>query len=217
MDSLLEDYKAYYKVRMDRYENDPLFPHSFQSEKALFEAIDSCSELSEFRDKIGNLMTENAKALVKDKASARLNHYTDLEETIRATAPRRILDSVDSAADVNAIAQISSEIEQEVSNEISADGFYDVVGSDLIPLLEELDITKNARIPSQYEPERQRTIADLENSIRERILDTKEQANQWKAGWNFDLSIIWETRHRKKIALDDSQLEKRLTELKNYL
>lgn len=217
MDSLLEDYKNYYRVRMERYENDSLFQHSYQSEKALFDAMNSCSELSEFRGKVGTLMTENAKALVRDKAIARLNHYNELEEPVRAKAPEKILASVDSAQDANEIATVVSEIEQSVSNEISVDGFYDVIGTDLIPLLEDLEVTKKAQIPGKYESERAGAVAEIEKSIKDRISDTREQASQWNPGWNFDLDVIWETRHRKKIALDDTLLEKRINELKNYL
>ncbi|MCR9171222.1 MAG: hypothetical protein NXI10_01930 [bacterium] len=217
MDSLLTDYKAYYRVRMERYEGDPNYPNSYQSEKALYEAMNSCNELSEFRDKVGNLMVENAIALVKDEESARLKYFEQHEETVRALAPKRILEKIDSAQSANDVAMISSEAEQEVSNLISIDGFYDIVRTDLIPLLEDLEVTKQAVIPSKYEQDRQRSIAEIEASIRTRVQDVHEQARHWDPNWSLDLSVIWETRHRKKIALDDAQLEKRLNQIKTYL
>ena len=96
MDTLLEDYKSYYKSRMDRYENDPLFAFSYQSEKALSQAMDSCGELIEFKTKIGDLNIKNAIALVKDQETARLAHYKALQEVIRALAPTWILEKIDS-------------------------------------------------------------------------------------------------------------------------
>ena len=217
MDSLLNDYKTYYKVRMERYEGDPNYPHSYESEKALYEAMNSCDELAEFRDKLGDLNVKNAIALVKDEESARLQHFEKHEEKVRALAPKRILEKIDTAQSPNDVAMISSEIEQEVSNLISIDGFYDVIGSDLIPLLEDLEVTKKAEIPSKYESDRQHSVSEIEASIRSRIHDVHEQAHHWDPNWKMDLNVVWETRHRKKIALEDTQLENRLNQLKMYM
>lgn len=216
MDTLLEDYKAYYKARMDRYENDPNFTHSYQSEKALFEAMNSCSELAEFKDKIGDLNIKNAIALVKDQESARLKHYHEYQEDIRALGPKWILEKIDGAADANAVVTISSELEQKASIEITLDGFIDVVYQDLIPLLETLEVTEKAEIPAKYESDRQEQVAEIRQQISERIKDTNQQAQNWNPNWSLNLELVWEHRHRKKIPLNDAVLRQRLTELKTF-
>lgn len=216
MDNLLDDYKAYYKVRMERYENDPLYLNSYQSEKALYDAMNSCSELSEFKEKIGDLNIKNAIALVKDQETARLNHFNLLEEKVRALAPGWILEKIDSASDANGVVTISSEMEQKASVAITLDGFIDFIWLDIIPLLESLEVTKKADIPAKYENDRQAEINDIENSIRQRLSDTISEARNWDPNWLLNLNLVYEHRHRKKIPLSGQILEKRLTELKSF-
>ena len=53
--SLLDEYKAYYSVKAERYADSPNYKHSDKAEKTLSEAMQSCSELSDFKEKMGNL------------------------------------------------------------------------------------------------------------------------------------------------------------------
>ncbi|NOQ72293.1 MAG: hypothetical protein GQ574_09850 [Crocinitomix sp.] len=217
MDTLLADYKLYYKARMDRYDGDPQFAYSYQSEKALLEAMDSCQELIEFKDKIGDLNIKNAIGLVKDQETARLSHYTALQENVRALAPTWILEKIDTAADANDVVTISMEMDQKASIAITVDGFMDVVWSDLIPSLESLEVMEKAEIPSQYEQNRQSQVQDIKTQIKSTIADLRNQARDWDAAWQLNLELVWEFRHRKKIPLTDEVLQKRINELKNYL
>ncbi|MFT5822047.1 MAG: hypothetical protein ACI8ZM_003303 [Crocinitomix sp.] len=217
MDTLLEDYKLYYRARMDRYENDPLFAHSFESEKALSNAMDSCQELIDFKDKIGDLNIKNAIALVKDQETARLSHYTDLQENIRALAPTWILEKIDDAADANEVVTISMEMDQKASIAIAVDGFMDTVWSDLIPMLENLEVMEKAIMPSQYEQDRQKQVESIKTQIKSSVADLRNQARDWDTEWQLNLELVWEFRHRKKIPLADEMLQKRINELKNYV
>lgn len=216
MNELLADYKAYYKTRMDRYENDAFYPYSYQTEKALFEAMDSCNELIEFKEKIGDLNTKNAIALVKDQETARLAHFTPLQENVRALGPQWILEKIDNAADANEVVTISMEMDQKASLAIAMDGFIDAVWGDLIPQLENLEVMQKAEFPGQYEAERQSEIQEIENNIREKITDLHQQARNWDSNWSLNYELVWEHRHRKKIPLSDEVLTKRINELKKY-
>ena len=216
MDTLLEDYKAYYKARMERYEGNSLYPNSYQSEKALYEAMNSCTELIQFKEKIGDLNIKNAIALVQDQASARLQHYTQLQESKRALGPQWQLERIGGATNETEVVTIASECEQESMIEISVDGFIDHVWGSLIPALEKLDVARNAQYPSKYESVRQADIQKLEQYLRDEIKDIENQAGNWKPGWKLDLEVVWEHRHRKNIPLSDDVLRKRLNELKNF-
>ena len=217
MDQILEDYKLYYKARMDKYENNPLYPNSYQSEKALSDAMQSCNELAEFKDKLSDLNIKNAIALIKDQETARLTHYTSLKEDKRAISPRLILNDIDTATDVNKAIEISNNHDQVGLIEISVDGFIDHVWGKLIPALERIDVAKNAEYPSKYETARQKEITEDEQWLREEIQSINKQLKDWKPEESFDIELVWEHRHRKKIPILDEVLSKRLIELKNYL
>jgi hypothetical protein len=215
MDQLLEDYKSYYKARMDRYEGSELYKNSYASEKALYEAMASCSQLEEFKDKIGNLNIKNAIALVKDKELARKKNFEQMKETVRAKGPAEILENIDKANDINEVIRISNEIDQKNMVEISVDGFTDVF-YDKIKFLEDIEIFEKAVIPDKWkslqESSKKRAISDL----CQRYDDNEKTAHQWKENWTFDYNLIWEERHRRKIPLSDEIVKRRIEETKKY-
>ncbi len=217
MDQLLADYKLYYKTRMDRYENDPLFKHSFMSEQALYRAMESCNDLADFKDKIGDLNIKNAIALVKDQETAKLNHYKEIKENIRAVAPQQILEKIDTAKDENEVVTITTDIEQKSLIAISIDGFLDAIWLDFIPMLEKLDIIKSAEMPAKHETDRQREITEIKTNIAEKWADMHKNARQREPTWVVNLDTIWEHRHRKKIPINDTVLTQRMNELKNLI
>jgi hypothetical protein len=108
-------------------------------------------------------------------------------------------------------------MDQKASLAITVDGFMDAIWSDLIPILENLEVIEKTVIPSQYENDRQRQIRDIKEQLRSTISDLHRQAQDWKPGWQLNLELVWEFRHRKKIPLSDEVLQKRINELKNYL
>lgn len=215
MDQLLADYKAYYKSRMDRWEGNPMYPNSYQSEKALFLAMDSCNELLEFKDKMGDLNIKNAIALVKDKETARLKHYEELKETVRAKGPQFILERIDQANSDMDVVEISTKADHEALILISVDLLTDHFYGDIIPRLETLDMLRNAEVPDKYSSNIQESIGEQIQKIKEGVADLEKNAQSWQQGWQFNPDLIWEHRHRKKMPLPDAVLEKRLNGYKN--
>ena len=214
MDTLLEDYKAYYNVRAERYKNNPLYPNSYASETALSDAMGSCSELIEFKDKIGDLNIKNAIALVKDQETARLKHYQSLKETIRTLAPSKILDRIEGAANENDVVKIVNEIEQEVSVAIALDGFTDGIYSDLIPMVINREVMQKAEVPEKYKNQMVEEAEKIKDQIRERYTQINAEGQQWDPSWKLELDLVWEDRHRRKIPLPDAVLEAYLSTIK---
>jgi len=116
-DSFLEEYKAYYNVRAERYANNPNYKHSYEAERNLSEAMQSCNELKEFKDKIGNLNEKCANALIKDKHLMRKAFYDDLKETVRVKAVDRILEKEPGCQTALDLATMVSEEENKGSIE----------------------------------------------------------------------------------------------------
>ena len=215
MDQLLSDYQAYYKVRMERYEGQPLRAHSYASEKALYDAIASCQQLEEFKDKIGNLNIKNAIATVKDREKAFLDHYQSLQETVRAKEAEMTLARIDAAASDMDVVEIASKASQEALVLITLDLFTDHFYTDIIPRLETIDVLRNMDAPEKYAADIQKSIQTEKADIKEGVAKLEEDAQSWKSGWKFNPDLIWEHRHRKKIPLPNEVLKQRLNEYKN--
>ena len=215
MDQLLQDYKAYYKARMERWEGNPLYPNSYQSEKALFEAMDSCNELIEFKDKIGDLNVKNAIALVKDKETARLKHYQELQENVRAKGPEFVMGRIGSATSDMNLVEIATKADHEAMILIAVDEMTDHFYGDIIPRLETLDMLRNIEGAENYKSDIEYSIQEELKKIKEGVQDLEDNAQSWQEGWRFNPDLIWEHRHRKRIPLPENVLQKRLTEYKN--
>ena len=66
MKNYLEEYRAYYKVRMLRYENNQRYANTYRVEKEMYDTIAQCSDKNEIRDKFQKLSNDAAVALTKD-------------------------------------------------------------------------------------------------------------------------------------------------------
>lgn len=211
----LKDYQDYYKARMDRYANDQDYIHSYNSEKAIYEAIASCSELGDFKEKLGNLNELNAVALVKDESKIRYNHYISIAETIRALGPKRIMERADNYNNVMDLITMVGEEENRNMIEISMDDIgilhYCWV------LLERIEVYENADVPSSYRSEMNRRIEENKKSIREYYHTTTEERRAWQPDWEFNFDLVWEERHRRTIPHTDEELRMRIEQLKNII
>ncbi len=212
-DNLLEEYTAYYRARMQRYEGNPLYAHSHASEKALYEAMASCRELGEFKDKLGDLNIRNAIALVKDQAAARKKAYEAMKEPLRARGPAEILEKIDAARTDMEVVRITSEIEQKNSNEISIDGFTDVFYYGFL-YLEHIEVYETAQVPGKWKSQREGYRAEYVKSLKE-LYDTVERdARNWRPDWNFRYETVLEERHRRRIPVPDEALKRRIEQTK---
>lgn len=214
-----QEYIDYYHVRMKKYENNSLYPHSYQSEKELYDAIANSKDLEEFGRKVeeGNLAVENAIALVKDQETARKNLYQELKEKIRLHAPLRILDVVDTVTTDTELVNSVSEIEGEVNVEITLDLFTDQIYHDLM-ILEEIEVYQKAEVPDEWKNEiNQEYPQDLIDQGRKDWMDhVLPNAQQWDPHWQYDFDLIWEDRHRRLIPIPDQVLKKRIEQFKSY-
>ena len=98
MDQRQKEYTEYYYVRMKKYEGNPMYKNSYETEKALYELMRDATSKEEYQKKFfgEKLNIKNAIALVKDQESARLKHYGEIKDPIRARGSQEILDVVDS-------------------------------------------------------------------------------------------------------------------------
>ncbi|PKL73817.1 MAG: hypothetical protein CVV29_01445, partial [Methanobacteriales archaeon HGW-Methanobacteriales-2] len=163
------------------------------------------------------LALKSAIALVKDKETARMNFYQDLNEEIRSHAPLRILEFVDSVKTEAELINTVTEIEGEVNIEITLDLFTQEISHDLM-MLEEIEVYQNAEVPEEWKEEINHDYPQelIDQGRKDWVEMVVPNAQQWDPHWKFNLDLIWEERHRRLIPIPDEILKKRVEQFKNY-
>jgi hypothetical protein len=194
MINYLEAYKQYYFLRMKQREGNVDYSNTYAAEKNLFDIINSCTALEEFRDKIGNANEQVAMALVADEQNIRLKHYEEIKETVKAACCRRILDKVKQCKNVSELLTMVNEEQNRSNIEIATDTVHPFI--DML-YLENLEIWEEAEIPSGYK-ERYTAYADEEKAnIKNAYATIEKEMNNWQPGWKFNFEKIDKERHRR--------------------
>ncbi|MBN1633414.1 MAG: hypothetical protein JW917_04530 [Ignavibacteria bacterium] len=218
MDKRHQEYIDYYKSRMLKYKDNPMYGNSYQTEKNLYDAISTASSLDEFGKILNenNLAVRNAIALSIDKETARKIHFEEIKEFIRAKAPIRILEIIDSVKTDTELIQKSNEIESAVSIEISVDLFTDIFYSDF-DMLENIEVWETAEVPEEWRKDLAGWINDTQKEGKESWeKDVLPNARNWNPDWTFNFDLIFEERHRRKIPVSNEIVKKRIEQFKKY-
>ncbi|AXV37574.1 MAG: hypothetical protein CIT01_04870 [Methanobacterium sp. BRmetb2] len=219
MDQRHQEYIKYYRSRMLKYKNNPLYKNSFETEKSLYNAISNSKNLDEFGKKIeeNNLTVKNAIALVKDQETARKKHLKELKEYVKLKAPLRILEIIDSMESDMELVETVSKIEADVNIEISIDLMTDYFYNDFLSL-EEIEVYKSAEVPEKWQNEINHEYPQEMISLgRENWTnDVLPSAHNWDPQWEFDFDLIWEERNRRLIPVSDEVVRKRIEQFKIY-
>lgn len=219
MNTILKDYIAYYKLRMDRYEGDKMFAYSYQSEKALYDLVSSVKNMEELQQKtqeMGKLAVENGIAFTKDEATCKLQFYKKEKEDIYAKGQQELLDKVTAAKDAYSIAAISSEVLAKNNTEITVDTLWPMEFFNKIGLLEKIEICQKAIVPNEWKPEMEKLEKEHIQFLQDQTKLFLQTIRNYKPDWKLDYNILWEHRHRKKIPLLDNILKQRITKHREY-
>ena len=214
MSTFLEDYKTYYRLRMQRYENNPDYPESYKSEKAIYDVIASCATLEEFKNKLGDLNEKNAIALVIDQYNLRLRHYVEMNEPIKASSCKLVIDSAASMKNVTELITMVNEEANKLNLAVTADTImpFNDPGS-----LERIAIWEQADVPEKYKPNYRKYAEEEKRNLQKQYRDTENNMSNWLPGWKFDFSRILEGRHRRLIPFPDETIKKYIQQTKAIL
>lgn len=210
------EYIEYYKARLRKYENNPLYRNSYQSEKALLDAIASCEKLEDFKTKVeeGQLPFKNAIALMRDQETAWEAHYLETKEEVRSKASTEILKMLDTVKDLGDLITQSNDIRLKNNNEISIDGFTSEFYSAFI-MLENIEVWEKAEVPSRWKDEMKRNIRESIEQTREVYKDTTlPSMRMYDPGYRFSFDLVWKERHRRLIPAPDSAVKRRLEQFR---
>ncbi len=193
MSNLLEEYKAYYKVRAEKYANNPKYINTYQAEKDLSDAMQSCQTLEEFKDKIGNKNEMCAIALVKDESKIEYDFYNKYNEKIRQLSSQRILSKID---DFNNSQDLTTFVVEEI-NKNSIEIAMDEANTQLLldwHLLENYEIYQKAVVPDNYKASMLETTEENKQALIRNVNDLENNNDSWQSNWKINPNIALEER-----------------------
>jgi hypothetical protein len=215
-DTLLDDYKAYYAARAEKYAGNPNYACSYEAEKRLSEAMQSCAVLEEFRDKIGDLNERCAVALTRDQNLMQKKHFDKHKETIRVKACDRILEKVDACKVVNDVITLVNEEMNKNMIEISMDEAQRQFIFDW-EYIDMAEVYSHAVVPDPYKKEMQDWAAELRKNIAEGIRRAAASHQEWQQGWKMNPDVIMEYRHRRLLPFTDEQILEQIEKYKKII
>ena len=220
----LEAYKKYYRVRAERFADNPNYKFSYEAESKLSDAMQSCNELIEFKDKIhydglnstGNLNELCANALIKDEHLMEKAFYEKHQEHVRVLASQRILDQVDSCANTTELVTLVMEEMNKNSLEISMDEFHREFQGDWF-LLDRAEIYENAEVPDKYKSDFQTTANEIRAKLKTSNEETELEARKFQPDFVMKPELNLEHRHRRLLPYSDAHLEEQLALYKSII
>lgn len=213
---LLGEYKAYYAVRAEKYANNSKYANSYAAEKNLSDAMQSCSVLEEFKDKIGDLNEKCAVALVKDESLIEQEHYTKHQEIVRAKASEEIISKVDGCATAMDVATLVTEETNKNSIQVSMDEAHREFWYDW-KQIDEIRIYENAVVPDGYKQDMQSSVDNIKKSIIEGIEFAEKNNHEWQAAWQVIPEKNMEYRHKRLIPYKDEHIQEQIAKYKSIV
>lgn len=211
MTDYLKDYKAYYQLRMLRYEGNPDYPNSYQSEKAIYTALASCTVLEEFKDKLGSLNDKNAAALLIDEYNIRLSHYEEIKEPIKVEGCKRIIQQAATIGNVADLITMINEEENKTSLVITADTINPFPD---FGYLERIEIWETADVPDKYKNRYQQYADEEKKNLNNSYTETEKAISIFQPGWKFDFDRIKEERHCRVLPFPDELIDTSIQKIK---
>jgi hypothetical protein len=212
----LQPYKDYYRVRAERFANNSNYAFSYAAESNLSDAMQSCNELIEFKDKIGNLNELCAMALIKDEHIMEQEFYEKHKETVRVLAAKRILNNVDDCSDTTELITLVMEEMNKNSLEISMDEYQREFQGDWF-LMDNIEVYENAVVPSNYKSDFQSSADEIKASIIKGNEETEIEARKFQPDYVMQPEMNLEHRHRRLIPYSDEHLEEQMAKYKSLI
>jgi len=222
VDQRHQEYVDYYRARLAKFENNPLYPNCAAAERAMFDAISTASNLEEFgeREAAQKLSLNCAIARVRDTETAEANFYLELQETVRAKPHLEVLERLDQSTPqtVEDLSGMVSEIHVTWQLKISADEtLRDEFWGDW-KILEDIDCDEQAEVPPRWSEERKAAVSrelkrGAEHYAEHTLPGTRKFIPDYQPNWE----ELWQIRHRRRFPLADDIVKERIAAHRRYL
>lgn len=215
-ENLLEEYKAYYTTRAERFANNEKYPKSYEAEKKLSEIMNSCGELEEFKNKLGNNNELCAVALILDEFKIEKDFFEKHQEHVRKLAAERIMEkavNIDNSLDL--VGMVIEEMNKN-SIEISMDEANRQLSWDW-KSVDSVEIYENAEVPEKYKQDMLDNAADYRKSLNKSVVSLEENNQAWQTGWKLEPDKIMEYRHKRLLPYSDQHIMEQLLKYKSIV
>jgi len=222
MDQRHRDYVEYYRVRMRKFEGNPLFKHSFASEKAMFEAVETAASLEEFGERVKSqkLHIACAVAQLRDKEKAWADLYSELGEEVRAQSHLEVLRNLDAKQydDVMDLTSMVNDVHAKWLIPISMDEHLRTEFWSDFTVLENLITWRNSQVPDQWAEERRQWVADeLAQGKKDWNGHTMVEAHKFDPNYKPDWDLLFKPRHRRMFPIPDGIFDDMVLRHKEYV
>ena len=209
----MAEYQAYYRARLRRYDNNPLYPATAAAEREMCAAVEASTSVEDMQQRVvgAGLNIATGRALLRDQATARAALFAETSETVRAQGPAAVLAGVDAVTDAAALASLGSTAELDAQRAVTADELTRLWTTSLAAL-ENVEVWQNAVVLDQWRAELAGYVADTSASQRQVWAQLTTDAQQQAPGWRFDEARAREDRHRRLVPMPDATLDRRLAQ-----
>ncbi|MBQ4476912.1 MAG: hypothetical protein II935_12070, partial [Bacteroidales bacterium] len=182
-DQRLEEYRAYYDARTERYANNPLTKHSYEAEKKLRDLFYRYDNLDEIGQNLGRLNTDCAFATWRDQYEMESEYYESVQEPIRKKGADQILAELDRQSELLDMMNKVNDLTNKNSVEITADEANGKALMENWKQLDKIDIYTKAVVPAKYKPDMQKVVDDEKESIIKSRDSEEKTIGDWVEGW----------------------------------
>jgi hypothetical protein len=216
-DQRLEEYRAYYKARTERYAGNPHRKHSYEAEKKLSDLFDRYDTLEEIGQNLGHLNVDCAFAGERDQYEMESEYYESVQEPVRKKGADDILANLDKYTDLNDMMTMVTDQTNKNSVEVMSDEGSGKALLENWKRIDEIDIFNNAVVPAKYKSNMMESVANTKKSIVEDVKSTEDTLGKWIEGWRMKPELTREYRYRHIIPFSDEEIEEHLKKFKNII
>ena len=216
-DQRLEEYRAYYDARTERYANNPLKKHSYEAEKKLRDLFYRYDTLDEIGQNMGRLNVDCAFAVTRDQYEMESEYYESVQEPVRKKGADQILAELDKQSELTDMMSMVNDQTNKNSVEVSADEASGKALMNAWRQLDEIEVYTNAVVPARYKANMQKVIDEAKKLIIESRDSEEKTMGDWVNGWRMKPETTLEYRFRHLMPYSDKEIEEHLRKLKNII
>lgn len=223
-DKNLEEYRAYYDARAERYANNPKKKHSYEAECKIRDLFYKYDSLEEIKEHFGSLNIECAFAKWRDQYEMESEYYESVQDPVRKKCADQILAELENYPKTglsNSSIIDMSTIIGKITDQNNIDVFYDESGGKALLEewinIDEIDVDMNAVMPQRYKREFQNRADILKKEMIERAGYKESNFQTWTQGKHLDAELVWEPRYRRLMPFSDADIKENMAKYREFI